>query len=340
MQRQSVPLAFQPLAFNQANARWTFRWWRPKSRDVLSWRTAVRWGDPKRHEFHALFTTTARFPYGEMLGHVRRDQWEQYEPLTEEPALFRNFANIAATEGALLQFALKYGPLGIATASSDPLAALETDNPNNVAPPVMTEGLETWLFDRQAIRRVLAVLDALRLRRWRRLADWIRVENEMAILDFPEEPPWLRARNGVHRERIASAAFRPELYASAMTLSNTSERTALLAREWVSSAVNQRLAIHGGLHAFLAHNDLERRLEFRVVPTSLAGAIWLQCAESIQENRSYRKCLNCPKWLLVSTDGGRRESAEFCTDRCRLQHWRKAQNASARKRSSRAKAKG
>jgi hypothetical protein len=61
--------------------------------------------------------------------------------------------------------------------------------------------------------------------------------------------------------------------------------------------------------------------ELRVVPTNLLGAMWIQLAVAIAEDKRFRKCpaRDCTVvWFEVSTGPlGVREDAEFCSARCR-----------------------
>jgi hypothetical protein len=59
-----------------------------------------------------------------------------------------------------------------------------------------------------------------------------------------------------------------------------------------------------------------------LMPLTLDGAIWLQCAQAIAENKKYRRCpaRDCPSggWFEVSkAPFGRRTDADFCSPRCR-----------------------
>ena len=61
--------------------------------------------------------------------------------------------------------------------------------------------------------------------------------------------------------------------------------------------------------------------ELLLVPTHLLGAIWVQLAAAIEDDKRFRRCpaRDCPLlWFEVSTGPlGVREDAEFCSARCR-----------------------
>jgi len=55
------------------------------------------------------------------------------------------------------------------------------------------------------------------------------------------------------------------------------------------------------------------------VPESLLGLMWLQLAEAINGNRTYRQCATCKTWMVISPEStGKRSSRLTCSNACRM----------------------
>ena len=55
------------------------------------------------------------------------------------------------------------------------------------------------------------------------------------------------------------------------------------------------------------------------VPQSLLGFMWLQFAEAINGNRTYRQCSACHTWMVITPEGiGKRSSRLTCSNACRM----------------------
>ena len=61
--------------------------------------------------------------------------------------------------------------------------------------------------------------------------------------------------------------------------------------------------------------------ELRFLPKCLIDAIWLQFAEAVCGNKTYRQCLTCGKPFELSPDVAR-TSRLFCSDSCKMQSYR------------------
>lgn len=60
------------------------------------------------------------------------------------------------------------------------------------------------------------------------------------------------------------------------------------------------------------------RSKFKLVPTSLLAAMWLQLANSGTRGIIFKQCEFCPHWFPVGPGTGRKPSKRFCSDRCRV----------------------
>jgi hypothetical protein len=58
----------------------------------------------------------------------------------------------------------------------------------------------------------------------------------------------------------------------------------------------------------------------RLLPTTLYGAMELQLALSISSGADLRACRNCGTLFEAGGDSERTRKAQFCSDRCRMQH--------------------
>jgi hypothetical protein len=62
-------------------------------------------------------------------------------------------------------------------------------------------------------------------------------------------------------------------------------------------------------------------MTLRIVPETLIGAMWFQCARALTLNPSFRACRNCGKWFELSPDTRRKQSI-YCSDRCKVAAYR------------------
>ena len=54
-----------------------------------------------------------------------------------------------------------------------------------------------------------------------------------------------------------------------------------------------------------------------LVPSTLMAAMWIQFAQAVASGIQLRRCAVCPTWFVFGTGTGRRNSANYCSDRCR-----------------------
>src|SRR5260221_14562980 len=69
----------------------------------------------------------------------------------------------------------------------------------------------------------------------------------------------------------------------------------------------------------------EPRLQLSLKPLSLLGAIWLQFAAAMEEQRNFEKCKNCGRPFEISRAAltGKRSDAKFCSTRCRVRGYQR-----------------
>ena len=85
--------------------------------------------------------------------------------------------------------------------------------------------------------------------------------------------------------------------------------------------IDPLLAEHVLTRVLFAGNN--PRLNVVLQPQSLLGGLWLQFAAAVDSNKTFVKCRQCGVRFEVSPDrSGKRRSARFCSDRCRVAHYR------------------
>ena len=90
---------------------------------------------------------------------------------------------------------------------------------------------------------------------------------------------------------------------------------------WISGDVS-------GLAGFLLVREPQASIKFRAIPgekwpsliiqpNSLLDGMWLQFMQAASEHRKFQKCAACPTWFAYGKGTKRRNTAIYCSDRCR-----------------------
>src|SRR5262245_21200426 len=58
-----------------------------------------------------------------------------------------------------------------------------------------------------------------------------------------------------------------------------------------------------------------------LVPVTLAGAVWLQLAQAVVEQKAFRACLSCRRWFELVPELNR-TSRHYCSEACRSRAYR------------------
>lgn len=216
-----------------------------------------------------------------------------YAPMTDTPALFRTFADVQPTESGFLEFADAYGWL------SFPVPVIESGR--------LTYGIPfaKWRDEHEAMRKVVAGLDALSLRGRARLL----------------------ALGAVLQQDLGSQAVK----------TGDVEEMLRQAHWWVVRTVNTRMLAsneEGASVVTLLVQEAGRKPTLRQVPQSLLAALWLQCAQAVAGGQAFRKCAygGCSMWFLISPEGaGKRRQAIYCSRTCNVRAWRQRHQRPQRK---------
>jgi hypothetical protein len=209
---------------------------------------------------------------------------KEYHPLEEHSGLFLEFTALDATEESIRQFANRFGLLG---ARLDPRAGAVL-----VAHQAQPEPFQLWKREIEELGRAIL--------RWRMVATGNRnllrkLKRKLASQDTP-----LAVQNYRHVNDKDPAMF----FLSA-----------------IQHDTDTRLTEHVLTRVLFAGNT--PRLNVVLQPQSLLGCLWLQFAAAVDSKKAFAKCRQCDVPFEVSRDpSGKRRSARFCSDRCRVAHYR------------------
>jgi hypothetical protein len=216
--------------------------------------------------------------------HVR-----QYNPLRQYKCLFREFAETHDNEEGVIDFAGRYGLLGL---------DLEYVPPGGSPMPKNMEPLALWRQEILAMRKALSVWDMVQEENSRGLEaylgplmEWVAADRDPShgarVIDAgsgpssldPAELRWFR----IHPEFLDS-------YQSGDVIT-----PALLG---VQFAVNRHLERR--ITPKILWDDLSRRgWSLYFVPVNLIGSLWLQLSQSITQQKDYRRCRQCGAWFEI-----------------------------------------
>ncbi len=286
-----------------------------------------------------------------------------YQPLREQPALFRNFAALDGTQEAVSQFAARFGMLGYCNWWSWPRAAAtigvergavtdeelvageskESASEKGAALPVSepegvhVESLEEWLDNQALVASALRLWDSLRA------DDFAGVVGAECLVDIAIVDTLAGAflnlgdswfgmdddrANGEVRETWAGSE--PVAWLTARKGQRAPD--APMKRAAVQAAlgfmVTRALNALGVSPAIVnvgvpVAGPDDSGLRLTFQVDSLIGAMWLQLALAIDGNRVYKTCPVCGEWWDASASRSHRET---CSDTCR-----KARNRRNRK---------
>ncbi len=216
-----------------------------------------------------------------------------YRPLVEEPALFREFADLAGplTEETVLSLANRYGALGdddeLEPTTAGAGETLELWSVEYAAMQEMVELADALVVDDE--ERLSAFARGLRSNRGARLRVDARLGDDLVQLGDPEDTDTIRVR--VHAS--------------------------------IGSVVDWRLAIVVESRLELSQTGDTAQLVHR--PRHLLGVLWRQLAVPVAEGRTYRRCEGCGEWMDTSPAAGRVDR-RYCSNACRMRAYRQRQD--------------
>ena len=269
---------------------------------------AERGDDPEASQRHLI-------PVGEW----SRVRWRETLPLEEEPALFREFADLlpaldlvqAKAEEAILDFANRHGAI-VPEDQWRPFIAVG-ENPSY--------GLNRadWSEKITPIATAVALWDAVLAADIDALKTWFLLDGDAFLF------------NAEHRENWPLHALFSRFGWEAVDVKLESLRGL--------PESDRYLRVASGLARQIAHRSLEDenvrphleegperdRLLMRLLPETLVGAMWIQFLEWVQGARSFMRCKQCARWFSISVDTKRADAA-YCSAACRFRayRWRQA----------------
>jgi len=208
----------------------------------------------------------------------------EYQPLEKRTGLFREFANINASEAAVRSFASMFGLL-----ESDCNVELRSEKG-----PVPAHG-ETLVFWKTEIQRLKLAVD---------LCDAYMTGDRRNLVD-----PIVKLAN--KRSRFG---LRPGLHPD-------DGDVAIAAVQAIEELVDQNVA--GRVKARFLSQGSSPLPNLSLQPQSLLGAIWLQFAAAFEAHKTFANCQLCQAPFEISVaQTGKRSDARFCSDRCRVGFYR------------------
>jgi hypothetical protein len=258
-----------------------------------------------------------------------------YEPLQEEPALFRKFADMPEGSEYILRFANEYGNLG---EFKRELGPGETSSGKRI---VNAEPLIGWVGMIRSMRQAVSLWDLAMDDDTKALEERIFWEENLLVYRPPFRWMLLGAYQDTWNSWIGPGPPYPidhvELFEDHYVLRNSEydqSQSVRLFGDIVSAAlfavqriINPWLTGEPDRRGPFLRLDMEiesRRPRLRHWPSNLATALWLQFATAVSENRRYHQCKECGEWFEVPRRGGR-ISREYCSNSCRTTAYRKRQ---------------
>jgi hypothetical protein len=223
-----------------------------------------------------------------------------YDPLRDESALFMNLADLPPEPEAILSFANRYGPLGL----NLPERYVDPRSKRRVEHWFCLDSLVTW----QAAVRWLQYF--VHLWRLTRAGDALGLARLIAT----------RGSEAMFANVPLAPLEEEKLHPDALLLSDVEDRgfarqdpegAALL---FVQARLNVALGGCVSPAVVWDKDSMRSILSFNV--SSLWGAILVQFAQAIVENRDYQHCAACGRWMELAP-GVSRSDRLTCSDACR-----------------------
>lgn len=232
----------------------------------------------------------------------------RYNPILKYPALYREFASLEPTEEAYATFASEYGDLGVGVL----IQARGLTEP--------CEPFRRWRSAHAKIRAVVDVLTAIQAGDARTLRQWFTIAKNGARYEREDAVTW----HSIGWVTIAGE-LREFIWNWAMEAESDDDALLRIAQGWAQHEINEAIGgdrqVGTTSSARVVFDQDRKRMTLRVVPETLLGAMWFQCARVLTINPTFRTCKHCEKWFELSPDT-RRKQAIYCSDRCKVAAYR------------------
>jgi hypothetical protein len=215
-------------------------------------------------------------------------------------------------------------------------ATAETEHRRDRAPPA-AETLDQWRHEVRAMKTLVGLWEACRQGDKEALSErvkWIVAEKNQVSVTYEGPHVWPFSKrpkvipgsrktppptHGKHPEielTIASQEFRPDWLRQFVPGDVLGP-----ALFFVLDQVNQRLAEL--TRPRLVHDPQTPHPQLVIVPRTLLGVLWLQFAQAIASNTTFRDCKVCGRAFDVSSPG-HRTTRIYCSDACKNQAYLQA----------------
>jgi hypothetical protein len=251
--------------------------------------------------------------------------WRRYWPVADVPALFRTFIETEPTEAAILDFATRYGALGIAQDIEIPA---EDESGQTLSPEAgfefdfgKGESFSYWVDEILGLRHVLKVWDALQALDVEELQSWFRIEDFHGALraSYDAGQP-LRRAVYTHERSPQTTIQEFQWYLSHAEIRRLTEDPSTVALSFIRTVIESRLREQVGARLIYQDEAELGPLAVNLVPKSLLGALWIQASHAIESNKSYGRCRQCRCWFEVPPELaslGQRKDLGYCSVACR-----------------------
>jgi hypothetical protein len=249
-------------------------------------------------------------PLERVLIEIPSGRYRNYNPLRENPVLFRKFAALDGNETGILTFASEFGALTLGNLL--------------LGPPVLGDYSATvnrdffWLAKTEETGRRQVYGDSLDAWRQRigimrqavEIWDLVRNGDRVALERFIQwkEGPEIHYRHPSRASVIASPTYHPELLAQVPP-----GNTIIPAKMFLVRELQENLTGRVSWRPVLSKSG---DISSRVVPQSLLGCLWLELEETITGDRTQIPCPVCSEWFEVRSSGARSDKM-YCSPRCK-----------------------
>lgn len=236
-------------------------------------------------------------------------EWRRSDPLRDDQALFRSFAELEATEVSVLAFANEHGQLvtqsEVETGTEQPGDFLERVRPTG-SNPTFGSTMPDWVERVDEMKAAVSLWEAARSDDLESFTGLLELDGDLVRLQ--DDP----IRIVVDRLELGAGEAPAEL--------DELSRHVWTADDLVKRIANKCL-VSTGVEPRLDDSANPDELFLRLIPRTLIGAMWVQFADWLQGGRSPSRCKECRRWFSVVLDiRGRR--AEYCGDACRFKAYR------------------
>jgi hypothetical protein len=254
-------------------------------------------------------------------------------PLRGASPLFLIFSNLdSGSEQAILGFASQYGSLGIDV----PIIPVEKQKlAHNQAGPDQGEPFKDWSSQIKSMSALVGLWGLRQSYDVKALSSHIIWQEDSrgprsvafhshAAPDSNE--PSSRLGDLPIEEIIASDRIRPDL----LRRWSPSDVGAP-AYAYLQQKIEEQLQhCQGRPEPRLVWDEQRQKPALHLVPRTLLAALWMEFACAVADDRAYRPCETCGKWLELGGIDGARPDKRFCSDPCRARGHRIRQGRARR----------